>query len=357
MRQLLGWRVSVKSMELAVLVFLGLSAAAPPPQVRAASGENYTGRSDSARNHVNWNGYTQLRYSQGRHVSSFAIRRAKLWIKGATPSLEDLSFKVQGIFRPSMSGAFVLQDVYAKYDWHSAYFRVGQMVPDYSLQWQQPDAVIPLIERSLAVNILIPSATTLARDIGAQLAFDSANGIWHAGLGLFNGNGANHFENNDEHFLVTTHATCTIPLRGEMHWRLGSSVAYRETEGMEFRKILGTDKLFAGNDFRWGVETHLQASRWEFQAEYLQANLGGELAWGTYGLVDFYLSEKNQLVASVEKLIVPNPDSTGDPWYILGFNHYIRGNKAKVVADLRAQFPDGPANYLATIQFQLFFRE
>lgn len=308
----------------------------------------------AAQHRVDWRGYTQVRFSYGSSVSSFAVRRAKLWIGGPAPIGEGFYFKVQGLFRPTVSGAFVLQDVYAEYRWGPGSLRLGQMVPDFSLQRHQPDFEIPLLERAAVINVLIPDAGTLARDIGAQVTL-AAHRSWHASVGLFNGNGANHLANEDRQFLMTGRATYSAGLLPGVDLGFGASVAYRETDGIDFSKILGGGDPFAGRDFRWGVETHISASRWEVQAEYLQSNLGGELAWGYYAFADYHVTAKNQIVASTERLQLPNPDVDGDPWYILGFNHYIAGQQAKLMLDLRAHFTDARTRYLSIMQFQLFF--
>jgi phosphate-selective porin len=232
---------------------------------------------------------------------------------------------------------------------------MGQMVPDFSLERQQADYELPLVERSITINGLVPAAATMARDIGVQARLVPQGDHWYAALGLFNGNGANQAGNEDRHFLLVGRATASADLAPHLRASLGASIAYRETDGMDLRGILGGTSLFAGTDLRWGVETRLASSCWDVQAEYLQANLDGRMAWGYYGLAAFHVDGKNQVVVSSERLEVPNPALPAAPWYILGFDHYIDGRWAKLMLDARAQVTDARTEYSAVFQSQVFF--
>ena len=309
-----------------------------------------------AQDRVDWHGYAQVRFTEGSDAAGFAIRRAKLWIEGPVPVDAHLHVKLQGLFRPADAGAFMLQDAYIEYRWELGAARVGQMVPDFALQRQQPDYSIPLVERAAVINVLVPAATTMARDIGAQLTLGPAHGPWHASVGLFNGNGANHLANEDKRFLGTARATYTVALTGGLQWAFGGSASYRRTEGLDLSGIIGTGGLFAGTDVRWGIESRLTASRWQVQGEYLHAALDTASAWGWYALAAYSITPRNEIVVSAEQLRIPNPEVAGDPWYIVGFNHCIAQDRAKVMLDGRAQ-PAGPGtNYAAVAQLQLFFR-
>ena len=309
-----------------------------------------------AQDRVEWHGYAQLRFTDGNDVAGFAIRRAKLWIEGPVPVDAHFRVKLQGLFRPADAGAFVLQDAYAEYRWELGAVRAGQMVPDFALQRQQPDYDIPLVERAAVINVLVPAAATTARDIGAQLTLGAPNGPWHASVGVFNGNGANHLTNDDKRFLGTARLTYTVPLARGLQWALGGSASYRRSTGSEFSGILGTGAPVVGQDTRWGVESRLTASRWQVQGEFLHAALDSASAWGWYALAAFVITPRNEIVVSTEELRIPNPAAAGDPWYIVGFNHYIARERAKVMLDGRVQLADPRTNYLATAQFQLFFR-
>jgi hypothetical protein len=305
-----------------------------------------------------WNGYAQIRLSdQFQKTAGFSIRRAKLWIDGPAPLIDSLFYRVQGIFRYQTIGTFMLQDVYAEYRLPFGFIRGGQFVPDFSLERAQGDAYLPLIERADVVNTLIPSGNTYARDIGAEFVVQPPRSGIHISAGIYNGNGGNTKSNEDRRFLYTNRTIYNIRFTDSFLWESGFSLAYRNKSGLKFPAILGKDSSFSGRDFRWGVETHMVADKWEIQSEYIRAYLNQRIAYGYYAFADYDLTPKNQIVLSIEKLKVPNPDSLSQPWYIAGYSHFFNGQKIKVMADAGAQFVnDDVVNYNAAVQFQIFFR-
>ena len=206
------------------------------------------------------------------------------------------------------------------------------------------------------MNALIPSATTGARDIGAQATLQPAHALWHVSVGLFNGNGGNAPGNEDKRFLVTGRAVWAAALNGADTVALGGSAAYRKTGGLVFQQILGAATPFVGEDFRWGVEGRVAGPQWSFQSEYLRARLGSAEAWGYYVLGSYHLVPQYALAASVERLVLPNASPRADPWYILGLTRYIRGDRAKVMLDGRVQTGVARPNYATAVQCQLYFR-
>ncbi len=309
-----------------------------------------------AQTRLPWHGYIQTRFIENfNDVSSFRIRRAKLWLKGQVPIKGRWFYKVQAIFREKNSGGFTLQDIYAEYDYRVLQVKMGQMVPDFSLQRSQPDYLIPVVERGAAIRNLIPSAETGARDIGVQLTLRSPDHRWHTSVGMFNGNGGNHLRNEDRQFLFTHRTTYTVPLPNRLKGHLGYSLAYRKTDGLAFKKIYGSSAAFVGDDFRWGVEMRLTHPLWEVQAEFIRSNLENDNAWAYYVLTDYNFTPKNQFVFSVDKYRDLNPATDNHPWYIVGFNHYFAGNTAKIMLDTRVQFTNTETNYQTIIQLQLMF--
>ncbi len=309
-----------------------------------------------AQTNLPWHGYIQTRYTENfDNESSFRIRRAKLWLMGKAPIEGNWFYKVQSIFLEKSGGQFTLQDVYAEYRYRAIQLRIGQQIPDFSLQRHQPDYVIPVMERGAAINNLIPSAETGARDIGVQVFLNSNDGHLHTGVGMFNGNGANHLNNEDRQFLFVNRTTFSLPLRHHLQGHLGYSFAYRKTGGIPFKKITGNTENFVGDDFRWGVEARLTHPRWEAQAEFVQTNLGDATAWAYYLLTDYKMTSKNQLVFSLDKYRDLNTATDDSPWYIVDLNHYFEGDKAKIMWDARVQFADTDTNYQTIVQLQLMF--
>lgn len=309
-----------------------------------------------AQDNIPWHGYIQTRYSENYdNLSSFRVRRAKLWLKGRAPIQGNWYYKMQAIFVEKNKGGFTLQDAYAEYRLHDWRLRAGQQIPEFSLQRVQPDYVIPVLERGLAINNLIPAAETGARDIGAQVIYDSPDKSWHASAGMFNGNGANQLKNEDRQFLFNQRLTFETPVSGKVRAHLGYSLAYRKTSGLTLKKIFGSGRLFSGDDFRWGLEGRLLHPRWEIQGEYIHVSLEDDNAWAYYLLSDYKLTEKNQLVFMLDKYKDLNPQTADEPWFILGFNHYFAGDKAKVMLDSRLQVADNDTHYQSMIQLQLMF--
>ncbi len=303
-----------------------------------------------------WGGYAQVRFTGSRDSLGFSIRRAKLWVDGAAPFASALRFRVQALFKPAAAGAFILQDVWLGYGVGASSLRVGQMVPDFGLERSQADAVIPLIERAAVINALIPSATTGARDIGAQATLQPGRALWHVSVGAFNGNGGNATGNEDQRFLITGRAVWAARLDAADTLAVGGSAAYRKTGGLVFAQILGRTTPFAGEDFRWGAEGRLSGPGWELQSEYLRARLGTADAWGWYVLGSYRPGPHYALAASVERLALPNAGADRDPWYVLGLTSDLRGDKAKVMLDARVQTGNARPNWATAVQAQLFFR-
>lgn len=305
---------------------------------------------------IAWGGYLQTRFADNfRTNTGFSIRRAKLWIDGPAPVGNNLWFRMQGIFRYQTSGTFMLQDVYAEYRLPFGFVRAGQFVPDFSLERSQGDAYIPIIERAAVDNTLIPTASTYARDIGAEFVLQPTGSGFHTSFGVYNGNGGNTKSNEDRRFLFMNRTTYDVRFSNGLSWTSGFSVAYRDKSNLSFPAILGNGTTFSGRDLRWGLETHLKSAKWGIQGEYMQADLGNARSYGYYVLGDYMCDAQNGITLSTEELNVPTPSCSPNPWYIVGYSHYFAGQKEKIMLDARTQHVNDQSNYGATIQFQLFF--
>ncbi len=303
-----------------------------------------------------WTGYVQVRYSDNLYnVHSFKIRRIKLWSYHQTPFSEHLYYKVQAIFRYPVSGALVLQDAFAEYRAKNWRLRVGQEVPQFSLQRAQPDYVIPLIERARIVDALIPAAETGARDIGMQVIVKPDSSLWTGAFGVFNGNGANVKGNEDRWFLLTTRQILKWRIQKQISLQVGASFSYRETSGLHFLRILGADTLFQGKDIRAGAELRLTLPFSSLQAEYIQAKLGTAKAYGYYVLLNIPLTEKHWLTLEMEQYKDLNPVTCDEPWMDVGYSFLYHSHKAKLMLDLRAQLTNPKPDYRFATQIQLFF--
>ena len=306
------------------------------------------------RAQATWGGYLQTRFSSDyRTTTGFSVRRAKLYATGIAPFDSNLSARMQAIFRWQNAGTFTLQDVYAEYRLPVVSFRAGQFVPEFSLQRLQPDAAIPVVERALVVDALVPAAETYARDIGAQVAVHPVRQL-QVTIGVFNGNGGNQSGNNDRELLYVARPTFALSLPDSVQLRFGASFAYRHKSSMTFKKIFGTTVPFSGKDARWGGELQLSSSAWSLQSEYMEGHLGAEMASGYYVLGTVFLDRTNELAGIVERLRDLDPRTNDDAWYGAGWNHYFSNNRFKTQVAARTQFSPGKNQYAATVQVQLY---
>ncbi len=308
-----------------------------------------------AQEKINWNGYLQYRFADNYlDQSQFSVRRAKLWFDGKMPFASNKwSYKVQAIFLNKQNYLFELQDAFINYKIDDYQIKAGQFVPDYSLQRKQPDYVIPLTERATVINALLPSACTMGRDIGFELKYSG-----HAGgvsIGYFNGNGANSLSNKRNSLYINRGYIKLKIETSEIH--IGYSIAYRNDKDLIFSNILGNKTSFTGKDFRYGFDARLKLSGFEFQTEYLEAHLENKNASGYYALADYLITPKNLITLSIEKLNSLNPLTNNNPWYTVGYSHYIKGEEIKISFDNRFQFISSKTNLLTILQIQYFFNQ
>lgn len=239
--------------------------------------QDITGQSD-----FEWNGYIQTRLNSDFNThNEFMIRRGKLWVKGVVPSIDHLSFKVQTVFRSHKDYSFMVQDVYAQYSAGEHQFTIGRMVPDFTLQWNQPDAVIPTLERGLVADGLIHGDQSIARLIGFQYRYNQSDDF-HLGTGIFNANFNIPGENSDRSFLYLFRSSYNFIHSAKMLLHLGFSASYRKLNSISLPRIYNTDKIISGDDFRWGFESLFSTNWLELEGEYLTANINKDHAWGYY---------------------------------------------------------------------------
>jgi phosphate-selective porin len=307
-----------------------------------------------AQSDLSWNGYIQTRLNSDFSThNEFMIRRGKLWMKGNVPNVDNLSFKLQVVFRSSKDKFFVVQDVYAKYENEGHKFLLGRMVPDFTLEWNQSDAVLPTLERGLISDGIIHGDQSVARMIGFQYRYDSQN-HFHIGAGLFNANFNLPGKNSDKSFLYTLRSGYDFIHSATALFHLGFSASYRKLNNLSLPRIYDAAKTISGDDYRWGFESALRFKGLELQGEYLTANINKERAWGYYVYSTISINEKTQPVVMVEKYADLNNTTNDSEWYGVGLNYSIT-KQTKIMSDFRTQFSNSKNNYLGRIQFQIFF--
>lgn len=302
---------------------------------------------------VHWNGYMQANFSTNfNDVHSFALRRLKLWLFKKPDNNNPWGFRVQTTISSLHDQKFFLQDVEAYYVRNQIRIDIGQFVPAYSLQRFQPDFIIPLTDRSAAINYLIPNGKLGVRDIGVELNYLSKNKKLETWIGLFNGNGIKTYKLNNNGFLLTN--------KTQIHFlnhrlKAGYSFMYRKADNLSMIGILPNSVTFSGNDIRYNLFAQYQSKIFEIQAEYLYANLNGQIASGYYVLTTFSFS-KNQFAASWNQYNDLLTSTSNAPTVHLGYNYLMNGNKLKIMIDNGFQINKGNiSHYLSTVQFQLFF--
>ena len=127
---------------------------------------------------------------------------------------------------------------------------------------------------------------------------------------------------------------------------------YRKAEQSDFSLIFGSNNLYSGDDFRYGVETLIKLNNLEIQAEYINAEFEGLNAHGYYAYANYKITNKDQLVLSTEQLIDLNKNTNNDPWLNLGYNHLFADHDLKLMVSGGTQFNN---NYSLTTQIQIFF--
>jgi len=301
-------------------------------------------------------GYIQTRFTtEFNDINDFIIRRAKLWVNGNVPGLENVSYKIQAVYRSFKDEAVMLQDAFAdaKFnEWGS--LRAGRFVPDFMLQRMQPDYEIPVLERALVINGLIHSSKSMARQIGVQLTYLPSYFPIHLSFGVFNANLESPGTNKDQNLLYTSRAQINLVKDENTLLEIGVSAAYRYANSITMNTIYDATQLITGNDYRFGFAFQLSYQDFGFQSEYVQANINKDRAWGYYVLASFYLMPQLQLTELLEKYSDLNLTTCGNEWYGTGLNYYFT-DKTKLMTDFRTQFSSARNKYLGEIQFQIFF--
>lgn len=302
-----------------------------------------------------FHGYIQSRftYSDG-NSSSFMIRRAKLWLDGKAPMADNITYKLQVVYRSANDENFYFQDAFADVKWNFGFLRVGKFVPNFTLQRMQSDAFIPVLERANVINNLIHGDKSSAREIGVEGNFDLLNSNLEISLGIFNGNQKVPGNNISNDLLYTTKISYNILKDKDELINIGSSFGYRFLDNQTLSKIFSSSENITGNDYRYGFQTEVKLNKFDFQSEFVNANIIKKNAWGYYAYAGYYLSDDFQLLAQVEKYKDLNPTSNDNEWYLVGLNYYFT-QKNKLMADYKTQFNgDGNIN-IAEIQYQIFF--
>lgn len=312
-----------------------------------------SGQENKILNSFDFNGYMQIRgMSNFDDNTSFSLRRLKLWIISKPEFSSQWSYKIQTTFTSSQQEEFFLQDVMLSYKTESFTFDIGQFVPQYSLQRFQSDYILPAIERTEVINILIPNGKLGVRDIGVQANYSSKNKIFVSHFGIFNGYGINEYRLNNNGYMITHKTEFNIHAESD-NIKLGYSLQYRNAEDLQLKYIFPDSVRYSGSDFRYNLFAMFKSKSFEFQGEFLNADFRGERAFGYYFLSAInYL--KNQLVLSIENYNDLINETSDKPYYRIGYNYLISSHKIKLSIDNYFQINKQQLEkYYASIQLQM----
>ncbi len=108
------------------------------------------------------------------------------------------------------------------------------------------------------------------------------------------------------------------------------------------------------NDYRYGIHCQLKIAGFDFQGEFVQADISNHSAWGYYAYAAYYLSNDFQSLTQTEKYKDVNSVTMDSEWYLIGLNYYFT-QKNKLMSGYKTQFNGNKNINEAEIQYQIFF--
>ncbi|HHH53451.1 MAG TPA: hypothetical protein ENK91_07315 [Bacteroidetes bacterium] len=302
-----------------------------------------------------WHAYTQLRVSSDFDSNTTAtVRRLKFWINSPKEFSQHWSYKVQVLFSSWMQERLFLQDAKIGYKSGLFSFDFGQFVPKYSLQWTQPDYLIPALERAKVINALHTDGSLGIRDLGAQVNFHTKNKVLYTHFGIFNGYGIKEYRFSNNGYMISHKTAFSIPLK-KYKFQIGYSFMYRKAQDLQIKNVLPDSVFYTGSDIRYNFFMMFKSKYWDLQAEYLNADFEGKTADGYYILSTVNIN-KSQLILSIENY--KNTYSNNkEPYYRIGYNYLVKKNDIKIFLDNYFQLINGNIDhYMLSLQLQFFIK-
>jgi phosphate-selective porin len=345
-----------------------------------------TAASADGKSSLNLGGYAQLLYrytdfddSARDSRSEFDIRRFKLVVKGTLLSPK-FGYRIQG----DVSNGWRTEDVFINYKFAEPLtVQLGQFKPPQARQELSSAAQQLFPERSLANDTF-----NLGRDRGLQAAGSFANRLVDYRLGLFNGNGPNSGNPDDNHMLagrVDLNPWGAYRM-DEAGWpsdkplvSIGSSFAWEKvttndvgggfnTDNDVMDVALNLDGLNAttfptayGKDLTWLLWTANLNATWlgaTFAGEYYSLNadpnLGSEWDADGYYLQAGYQVIPRKLELAVRYSAIESTDTNASARFDknetqFGVNYYFFKHDLKLQSDVTLVSDDSVANRDDTI--------
>lgn len=300
------------------------------------------------------------------------LRRARLNAIGKF--LEELDFKVEmdlaGTLANTSGLRAQLTDGYVNWNRRpDANIRIGQFKTPFGYEQLYADPRLFTMERSLVNDRL-----TVSRQLGVQVNGDLFEKRLSYAVGAFNGNGVNNNFNDDDRFLMAGRLSGVLwqgrpkILGGQSaSWSLGGNAYSSEDTNIPEPPELGFDSnIFSGKRLGTGIDTQLQAGRFDFWAEALRtkwepispmprrpsASFESE---GWYAQGSYYVIKDRLQVVLKAETFDPHTEADGDETDsgTAGVNWYLKGHDLKLQADYlrtRIENQDDQDKVLARIQ-------
>ena len=298
------------------------------------------------------NGYLQTRFDSAAGNSGFSVRRAKLWLEGEAPGSLGLTYKMQGVYRSFKDTGFYFQDAYLQKQEGLFALRAGRFVPDFSMQRLQADSLIPVLERSLAVNGFSFGRDGSAREAGAQAAYEAGNKALYLSAGAFNADQNVPGNNSGTDLLYVSKAEWRL-LKGDDYLKFGFSGAARHLEKSSLFPLSASTAPVTGSDYRGVLSLAARKGPLEAQGEYLDARASGRTAWGYYLYAAGSFYRGFQAVGQTEAYKAWN--AAAQRWASFGLN-YLFSEKNELMADYRFRTDRRTKTPEFRLQLQAYFR-
>jgi phosphate-selective porin OprO and OprP len=302
---------------------LGYNAKAPAPIVvaRPAGKESKLSVGGFFHLHGEAGGMPDTRWA-GIH-DRFLIRRARLAATGSFA--EKFSFKLEGDFgNNSISGrsGYSVQMTDGYVTWapsEAASVRVGQFKTPFGYEQLMSDTKNPMVERSLPNDRL-----TMSRQIGAGVFGDVVPKKFSYSVGMFNGNGINNGDNDNDEFLWV----------GRLNGTLAGSTKLRLEGGIN-AFTMDSPGATTGRD-GYGIDLQLTCGPAMVMGEWLRNDFttssGGSYSADGWSLLGVWTVDKNwQLLGRYESYESNTslPGSSTREWTV-GGSYLIKGDDLKL---------------------------
>ncbi len=308
-----------------------------------------------SQNKAEWNGYGQIRASSNLiNNYNISVKRLKLWVKSTPEFSEHWSYKIQAVMSSSHINKFTLEDVKFNYKIKNFSFDFGQLVPEYSLERFESDYKLPVLDRAIVIDRLIPNGTLGVRDVGVQANYATKNDFFRTHAGVFNGYGVNNYNIDNQGVMLTNKSNVNFVFN-KNNLNLGYSLQYRKANNLQIPKVLEDTIAFSGTDFRYNFFLELTTQHFDFQTEYLNALIDSQTADGWYARIS-YIINKHQFVFAYSDYNDLISSTNDEAYYRIGYNYMINNYKMKIFTDYYFQFYNNKIqNNIASVQLQIFF--